>query len=161
MLWNEGRLPEGFTIETLLGKHPSRPYNKNIANVFFKAGFIEAWGRGIAKIVNGFTNAGLSAPVFQTTMGGIMLTIERGIKAKVTVDVTDDVTDRVTDKVTDRLSKILHHISSNNKITTVALAKELGVSKRTILRDIERLKNDHKLHRKGDEKTGYWEVREQ
>lgn len=42
ILWNEGRLPEGFTVETLLQKHPSRPFNKNIANVFFKAGFIEA-----------------------------------------------------------------------------------------------------------------------
>jgi ATP-dependent DNA helicase RecG len=33
ILWNEGRLPEGFTIETLLRKHPSRPFNKNVADV--------------------------------------------------------------------------------------------------------------------------------
>jgi len=42
ILWNEGRLPDDFSIETLLGKHPSRPANKNIADIFFKAGFIEA-----------------------------------------------------------------------------------------------------------------------
>ncbi|MDD3528032.1 MAG: hypothetical protein PHX39_13895 [Bacteroidales bacterium] len=39
-----------------------------------KAGFIEAWSRGIAKIINGFINAGLAAPVFETTMGGVRLT---------------------------------------------------------------------------------------
>lgn len=42
ILWNEGRLPEGYTIETLLKKHPSKPYNKKVADIFFKAGFIEA-----------------------------------------------------------------------------------------------------------------------
>ncbi len=42
ILWNEGRLPDGFTIQTLLEKHPSKPYNKTIAEIFFKAGFIEA-----------------------------------------------------------------------------------------------------------------------
>ncbi len=77
VLWNEGRLPEGFTIETLLEKHPSRPANKNIADIFFKAGFIEAWGRGIAKITTGFVSANLPVPVFQSVMGGIMVTIQR------------------------------------------------------------------------------------
>ena len=33
-----------------MGKHRSRPYNPLIANTFFRAGFIEAWGRGIEKI---------------------------------------------------------------------------------------------------------------
>lgn len=33
-----------------MGKHVSRPYNPNIANVFYLAGFIESWGRGIEKI---------------------------------------------------------------------------------------------------------------
>jgi ATP-dependent DNA helicase RecG len=77
ILWNEGRLPEGFTIGTLLGKHPSRPYNKNIADIFFKAGFIEAWGRGISKIIEGFIQEGLKTPIFEATMGGIMVTIIR------------------------------------------------------------------------------------
>lgn len=60
MLWNEGRLPEDFTMDMFLGKHPSRPYNKNVANIFFKAGFIESWGRGISKIVNEFVSRAIS-----------------------------------------------------------------------------------------------------
>lgn len=51
ILWNPGKLPDELSIQMLKGKHPSRPRNKNIAEVFFKAGFIEAWGRGISKIL--------------------------------------------------------------------------------------------------------------
>lgn len=50
-IWNCGTLPEDWTLNNLLGKHRSRPYNPDIANVFFRAGEIEAWGRGIERIV--------------------------------------------------------------------------------------------------------------
>ena len=50
VLWNEGELPQGYTVDTLLGEHSSRPRNKNIANVFYLAGFIESWGRGFDKV---------------------------------------------------------------------------------------------------------------
>lgn len=78
MLWNEGRLPEDFTMDMFLGKHPSRPYNKNVANIFFKAGFIESWGRGISKIVNGFENRGMEIPTFEFSMGGLWVIIKIG-----------------------------------------------------------------------------------
>lgn len=48
-IWNEGELPDGYTVEMLWQKHHSKPRNMNIANVFNKAGFIEAWGRGYKK----------------------------------------------------------------------------------------------------------------
>lgn len=46
-LWNPGGLPIGLTIEDLYEEHSSQPRNKLLANAFFKAGFIETWGRGI------------------------------------------------------------------------------------------------------------------
>lgn len=78
-LWNDGILPEGYTIETLMGEHTSKPRNKNIANTFFKIGFIEAWGRGFRKIREGFMAAGLEIPTFEVTQGGIMVTIKRAV----------------------------------------------------------------------------------
>ena len=54
---NEGGLPVGYTPDTLMNKHSSRPRNKNVANSFFKAGFIESWGRGYEKIFEGFKAA--------------------------------------------------------------------------------------------------------
>ena len=46
---NCGCLPENWTLENLMNKHASSPYNPNIAHVFYLAGFIESWGRGIEK----------------------------------------------------------------------------------------------------------------
>lgn len=76
-IWNEGTLPEGYTIETLMGEHSSKPRNQNIANVFFKAGFIEAWGRGFKKIQESFIAANLEMPTFDMVHGGMMVTIKR------------------------------------------------------------------------------------
>ena len=49
---NDGRLPDNWTIDALKEKHKSRPFNPLIANVFYKSGMIESWGRGIEKIKN-------------------------------------------------------------------------------------------------------------
>ncbi len=49
-IWNEGRLPEDWTVANLLQEHSSRPYNTDIANAFFRSGYVESWGRGIDKI---------------------------------------------------------------------------------------------------------------
>lgn len=84
MLWNEGRLPDDFTMEMFLGKHASKPYNKNIADIFFKAGFIESWGRGISKIMKGFADAGMELPKFEFSMGGLWVVIKRKVLEEVT-----------------------------------------------------------------------------
>lgn len=44
-IWNPGE-PEDWTQATLMGPHASRPSNPDIANTFFRAGEIEAWGHG-------------------------------------------------------------------------------------------------------------------
>ena len=46
----------------------------------------------------------------------------------------------------------------NKYVSASQLAEALGVAQRTIFRDIDALRKDHKLDRKGDEKTGYWIV---
>jgi len=51
-------------VESLLVKHPSRSFNPNIANVFYLAGFIESWGRGIEKICDACKSDNLPIPEF-------------------------------------------------------------------------------------------------
>ncbi|MBQ9253506.1 MAG: winged helix-turn-helix transcriptional regulator [Bacteroidales bacterium] len=72
-LWNNGNLPDGYTIETLLTEHSSQPRNPLIAEVFYRAGFIEAWGRGIKKIFDGVKNYKQKQPLLQSTMGGMLI----------------------------------------------------------------------------------------
>ena len=64
-MWNPAVLPEGWTLDTLLGAHSSSPYNPAIANAFFRAGEIEAWGRGVERIFAACEAAGSPKPVLR------------------------------------------------------------------------------------------------
>lgn len=79
ILWNPGSLPDELSIEQLRSKHPSKPRNKNIAEVFFKAGYIEAWGRGVTKMIDTCKAAGLPEPLIEELTGGIQVTFQKDI----------------------------------------------------------------------------------
>lgn len=72
-LWNPGALPPNWTLDKLMGTHASAPHNPGIANAFFRAGMIEAWGRGIENIVVTCRAAGTTAPVWEVEPGGLRL----------------------------------------------------------------------------------------
>ena len=58
------------TIQNLLTKHPSKPYNPDIANAFFRSGYIESWGRGTLKIMKECKDAGIPEPLYDYDMSG-------------------------------------------------------------------------------------------
>ncbi|OFX34023.1 MAG: transcriptional regulator [Bacteroidetes bacterium GWA2_32_17] len=82
ILWNEGKLPEGITVESLSNVHPSIPRNELIANTFFNAGLIETWGRGTIKIIENSISAGLPAPLFREAFGGFEIILNKDIYTK-------------------------------------------------------------------------------
>lgn len=50
-IWNDGEMPPNLdSTDKLFMKHSSKPYNPKLANIFFKSGMIEVWGRGFEKI---------------------------------------------------------------------------------------------------------------
>jgi ATP-dependent DNA helicase RecG len=81
-IWNEGNLPEGMTIASLKGHHVSRPRNPLIADVCFKAGFIDSWGRGTLKIFEACENAGLPEATIASLDGGILVTLHNDLIAQ-------------------------------------------------------------------------------
>ena len=72
-LWNPGNLPPDWTLDKLMGTHASAPHNPGIANAFFRAGMIEAWGRGIGHIVRACRAAGTAEPRWDLESGGLRL----------------------------------------------------------------------------------------
>lgn len=62
-----------WTVETLLGSHASKPYNPDIARVFYRAGYIENWGRGIQKIKEACVAHGAEEPEYIVHGGDIMV----------------------------------------------------------------------------------------
>ena len=153
LLWNEGNLPEGFTMDDLLGEHTSRPRNKNIANAFYRAGFIESWGRGIQKIKSGFETAGLASPSFQATMGGMMVSIWRGR------DLHEKTREKTGEKTREKTrEKIVRLIQEDPTITTDQLAESLEVSVKGVEWQLNSLKRDNVIKRVGPDRGGHWEV---
>ncbi|MGI8747713.1 MAG: Fic family protein [Deinococcus sp.] len=71
LIWNAGHLPLAWTVERLLGKHPSLPFNPDVANTSFRAGQIESWGRGIERMVQVCRAAGAPAPVLRHEETGL------------------------------------------------------------------------------------------
>ncbi len=69
-------LPEGWSVESLLSPHASEPHNPKIAHVFFLAGHIESWGRGVQKIITECKLDGIEAPRFRTVGNSLSLEFE-------------------------------------------------------------------------------------
>jgi ATP-dependent DNA helicase RecG len=167
-LWNEGKLPDGMSIENLMGKHTSKPRNPKMAEAFYRAGFIEAWGRGIEKIVNGFKADGLTPPTFDVEQGGITVNIPRekfvAINLSGTIDGEQsgdggkDGGKEFDIQHTEKQRIILNTIKKNPTITINALAEILAVKKRTLERDIAELQKYGILKREGGKKNGVWVV---
>ena len=64
-----GPLHFGLTAKQLFEPHESMPWNPLIANVFYRRGIIEQWGRGTVKIAELATSAGLPRPQIEDAGG--------------------------------------------------------------------------------------------
>ena len=173
-LWNQGTLPDNYTVETLMQDHESYPRNKLIANVFFMAGFIEAWGRGYEKIREEFEKAHLQVPVFEQVRGGVMATILRENFMKIYGNhIPQNVGDNVGDvavisgndggnmavmKLTERQRTIIKLIKINPYISATQMSVIMSVIKRTIERELATLRKVGIIARDGSPRTGKWIV---
>lgn len=70
-IWNPGYLPSGWDVSRLTANHGSKPFNPDIANVFFRAGYVESWGRGIEKIISSCKTYGCPNPEWEYDGAGI------------------------------------------------------------------------------------------
>ena len=174
-LWNEGKLPEGYTVKKLLGAHASRPRNRNLAAAFYRAGFIEAWGRGIEKIRVGMAAAGLPDPLFESTCGGVKVTLFRPEKAEssTTKTTTKAATKTAlkTELKTGLKTGLKHSLSpkaraiaelmeKNPLIGIAGIAEATGLSRGGVNYLVRMLKEKAGLVRVGGRKAGHWEFKE-
>ncbi|NQE52992.1 hypothetical protein C5S29_05320 [ANME-1 cluster archaeon GoMg3.2] len=75
--WNPGKLPEGWTIETLKQVHESIPRNPAIAKQFFWVKYIEEVGTGTNKIIEWCIDWGLPEPEFEFTGTSLVVTFRK------------------------------------------------------------------------------------
>ena len=158
---NVGKLPDHWTEETLYQKHGSKPYNPNIAHVFYLAGHIESWGRGIEKIFDSCIENDLPMPKYYINPTDIM--IEFDAPQRLVIDnfskVNDRVTDRVTDRVNDNMVKVLNIISEDPGYSYNDIADKVAISRKGVATIIKKLKEQGIIERVGNNKKGYWKIK--
>jgi ATP-dependent DNA helicase RecG len=143
-LWNEGGLPPGINVSDLKKWHLSRPRNELLADVFFKAGMIEAWGRGTVKIVDECKKAGLPEPEFREEFGGLSVHFIKADKSqeKVQVGAQSKAHSRAQSEAqSERILIIL----SRSEASASELLSELGLKSKTgyLKRGIKRLMDEN------------------
>ena len=159
---NDCVFPDDWTVDDLMGSHRSRPYNPLIANTFFRAGFIEAWGRGIEKIKDSSAEAGNPMPEYAVKKEDIMVTFKSLI-----TDTTQDTTQAVTQGTTQTdisaignsiPMRILKVIKDNPRLSQSQIAEMLGEKHDTIKYHMRKLRLSEVIVREGTSQNGKWTI---
>lgn len=129
-IWNEGVLPEGLSLEALKRSHPSRPRNPLIADVCFKGGYIDAWGRGTLKIINACLEAELPEPEIIERDGGVQVAL---FKNRFTEEQLKQL------GLNDRQIIAVHYVLTTGSIDNAKYQEMFGVSRITATRDLRKL----------------------
>ena len=171
-LWNYGLLPKELTPAALMQKHSSYPRNHNIANVFYKAGFVESWGRGFKKIAEEFERASLPLPTIEENGGGVMAIVQRKTIDEVIVERDGNVGVNVGDmsetnvgnmsesELSERQLNIISMIKENPFVTGKEMSETMSVTQRTIERDLSVLQKAGIIRHEGRVNAGVWVILE-
>jgi ATP-dependent DNA helicase RecG len=130
VIWNSGRLPDDWTIDDLFKEHPSKPGNPDIANAFFRSGYVEAWGQGIKKIFRECENAGLPEPTIEYHGGDFKVVFRKDVYNEEYLKTLD---------INNRQIEALIFFKPQREIATSEYAEKFSITHRTGRRDLSEL----------------------
>ena len=127
--------------------------------MFFKAGFVESWGRGFKKIAEEFERADMPFPIIEENGGGVMATIQRKTIDKIIADNGGNRGGNMAViQLTNRQKLIMTHIVKNLTITAKQMAAMTDIPQRTIERELSTLQKLNIIRREGAPRTGSWVI---
>ena len=133
------------------------PYNPDIANTFFRAGDIEAWGRGIERIFTACKNDGFSTPEFRYDASGIWTTFKFEYPERATTQSDQKTTQKTIQNLTGRQQAILSFIKEHPEATRKEISESL-FTEDCVKYNLSRLQELGLLKRIGGRKQGYWQI---
>ena len=128
-----GTLPFGQTVADLVRDHVSKPRNPLLADLFYRRGLIEKWGRGTQEIIDLCVAAGHPPPEFEERAGDVVVRfIPSGYVPP----------HRVEHNLTDRQRRILHALRDGQpvKAEVIRLSINPALADRTLRHDLKLLK---------------------
>lgn len=154
-------LPEGWTAETLMQPHDSIPYNPDIANVFYRAGYIETWGQGIQKICDECTALGAELPKYEIIGTGLRVYFPALKSALIDQPKAPKHQNKDKHSALDdaMVLRIIEKLKEQPDISQEALGESIGVTRRVVQKYINALKEAGRIERVGGKRYGHWEIR--
>lgn len=164
-LWNAGLLPLELSVEKLFQTHKSIPRNPLIAEVCYRGGYIDSWGRGIEKITDACKAAGLPEPVIEENSGGVVVELVKASASEKTTSENNGadfgtISERIRKEFGSEPAKAFEIIRQHPEFTAEQIAEQLVKTPRTIENYIAKLKKAGFIIRRGPKLGGYWEVKE-
>ena len=140
------------------GKAVSRRYrNRRIGEFLKELDLTEGRSTGISKIIKAMAANGSPAPEFETDEDRSYFLIRLPVHEKAAAWVEEVV--KGSGKTSGKTSgKIIELISANRQITIPEMAAQLGVTDRSVERNIQKLRDAGAIRRIGFAKGGVWEV---
>ncbi len=149
-IWNDGEMPSNLdSTDKLFMKHSSKPYNPKLANVFFKSGMIEAWGRGFEKIKEACETYDGPLPEYEINESGIMVLCKAcdrylellSAKEKVDSIISDEriMSKKMSELKKEPIIKIINYLKGNEEITTAKGMEITGKSEAQVRRYLKLL----------------------
>ncbi len=163
MIANDCIFPEDWTVENLMNPHKSRPYNPLIASAFYRAGYIESWGRGIEKISEACRNLGNPQPEYLIHHEDFMITFHAVKTIQTTIQNPIQTTIQTTIqteevKLTEKDKAILRAMKEHPDYTQKQLAVILDISLGNVKYFTNKLKKKGIIKRVGSSHNGHWDI---
>lgn len=146
-----GTLPFGIKVGDLKSDHTSKPRNPLLADVFFRRGLIERWGRGTQKIVALCVEAGHPEPEFEERNGELIVRF---------IPSAYIPPHRISHDLTDRQRRILHVLRDGAKhsIGEIRQSVSARLSASTLRDDMILLRNLHLVRSGGQGRGAFWQL---
>ena len=149
-IWNDGEMPpELDSADKLFMKHSSKPYNPKLANVFFKSGMIEAWGRGFEKIKEACALYDGPLPEYRISKSGIMVLCKACDRyldllsgnEKIDSIISDEriMSEKMSELKKEPIVQIVNYLKGNEEITTAKGMEITGKSEAQVRRYLKAL----------------------
>ncbi len=152
---NPGALYGNNRLENLGTDIMPEVRNKNIVRLLEEKGdIVENRHTGIATMREEMKKMGLPSPEFKSIRGDFKVIFR---KEPLSNDI-QEFTEKFTEKFTENEQKILQELAKNPLITQMELSKKLGVTKRSIVKNMKNLKEKNKIKRVGSDRKGYWKI---
>ncbi|MBN2681924.1 MAG: putative DNA binding domain-containing protein [Bacteroidales bacterium] len=149
-----GGLIEGLSEEDFFNGR-SMPRNREIMRVFRDMELVEHLGSGMGRILKAYDRS-----IFKISDNflEIAFPFEEGYE-QLTQEQEEKVSEKASEKMSEKTSeKILELIKEDNNITINELTEKIGVSQRSIERNLNNLQKDNRLIRVGGRKEGHWKI---